>query len=197
MVRIVLLRPGTTSFDEQRRIKGNLDIPLNDFGTDQIVRASHELTDQGLQLVYSAACRAAEETGKILASHLRIKHKTLASLLNFDPGLWEGRQIDEVRQRQPRVFRTWQDSPESVCPPEGEMLSDVKERVFATLEMILKKHRNGVVGLVLPEPLASVAAVFLTNRDLGDLWAAENDCGFWESIDVREDFVLNSCLGHS
>ena len=30
MVRIVLIRPGSTDFDEQGRITGTLDIPLNE-----------------------------------------------------------------------------------------------------------------------------------------------------------------------
>ena len=34
MIRVILIRPGTTDYDEQRRIKGTLDIPLNEFGND-------------------------------------------------------------------------------------------------------------------------------------------------------------------
>ena len=196
MVRIILMRPGSTAFDEQGRIKGNLDIPLSEFGNDQVARAINELADQGIQVLYSASCRSAVETAQIVAGKLGVKRKTLSSLSNFDPGLWQGRQIDEVRTCQPKVFRMWQENPETVCPPEGEMLGEVKERVFLALVKLLKKHRSGVVGLVLPEPLASVARSFLTDQALGDLWAAENECGSWELIDVSDNFVLNSCSSH-
>ena len=36
MVQIVLIRPGSTDYDEQGRIQGTLDIPLNDQGADEV-----------------------------------------------------------------------------------------------------------------------------------------------------------------
>ena len=36
MMSIVLVRPGCTDFDEQRRIKGSLDIPLSATGSDEV-----------------------------------------------------------------------------------------------------------------------------------------------------------------
>ena len=36
MVQIVLIRPGSTDYDEQGRIQGTLDIPLNEQGTREV-----------------------------------------------------------------------------------------------------------------------------------------------------------------
>ena len=43
MVRILIIRPGATDFDEQGRIKGTLDLPLSEGGSDQVVRLVQEL----------------------------------------------------------------------------------------------------------------------------------------------------------
>ena len=43
MLQIVLIRPGCTDFDEQGRIKGCLDIPLNDHGRAQARRNGETL----------------------------------------------------------------------------------------------------------------------------------------------------------
>ena len=59
MVRVILIRPGTTDYDEQGRIKGTLDIPLNEFGNYQIARTANELADLGIEMVYSSPCQAA------------------------------------------------------------------------------------------------------------------------------------------
>ena len=40
MLKILLIRPGVTDFDEQGRIKGTLDIPLNENGTAQVAQTS-------------------------------------------------------------------------------------------------------------------------------------------------------------
>ena len=68
--------------------------------------------------------------------------------------------VEDVRHKQPKVYRQWQEQPENVCPPEGEMLSEADERVRAALVKLLKRHKEGVIGLVLPEPLLSLARRF-------------------------------------
>ena len=40
-------------------------------------------------------------------------------------GLWQGMIIDEVKRKQPKVYKQWQEHPENVCPPEGEMLAQM------------------------------------------------------------------------
>ncbi len=59
MTRFVLIRPGDTDFDVQGRIKGNLDIPLNEGGSEQIRQTGQALADLGIGVVYSSACQAA------------------------------------------------------------------------------------------------------------------------------------------
>ena len=34
--------------------------------------------------------------------------------------------IDDVKRKQPKVYRQWQEQPEIICPPEGEMLSEAQ-----------------------------------------------------------------------
>ena len=120
MVRLILIRPGKTDFDEQRRIIGNLDIPLNEFGTDQIARTANELKDQSIDIVYTSPCQASAQTADVLSKVLGLKVKSLNKLRNLDHGLWQGKLIDEVRSTQRKVYRQWQEQPDTVCPPEGE-----------------------------------------------------------------------------
>ena len=129
MVRVVLIRPGTTDYDEQGRIKGTLDIPLNDFGNDQTARTASELSELDIEIVYSSPCQAAAETAAVLANSLGIKSKSVNRLQNLDHGLWQGKLIDEVKSTQRKVYKQWQEQPDTVCPPEGETLSSARQRV--------------------------------------------------------------------
>jgi probable phosphoglycerate mutase len=184
MLRIVLIRPGSTDFDEQGRIKGTLDIPLNENGSSQASRAAGELRDECIEVVYVAPCQSAVQTAETLAAQWHVKCKRLEGLRNLDHGLWHGKRIEEVRQTQPKVYRRWQEQPESVCPPEGETLASARLRVQKALKRILKKHRQGVVAVVAPEPLASIVRGCLSHSEVRDLWNAECDFGEWEVIDL-------------
>ncbi|MCO6456081.1 MAG: histidine phosphatase family protein [Pirellulaceae bacterium] len=192
MLRIVLIRPGSTDFDEQGRIKGTLDIPLNENGTHQVARTIHELAEVELEVVYCSPCQCAQQTAAALAAERGIRVKPLDKLRNLDHGLWHGKLIEEVRRTQPKVYRLWQDDPGSVCPPQGETLQSAEQRVRLALAKMLRKHRRGSLALVVSEPLASLVKSLLLQRDLGDLWKAACDCGRWELLEVEpRDMVFS------
>jgi len=190
MLRIVLFRPGATDFDQQGRIKGTLDIPLNAEGSLQVARTAHELRDEGIGVIYCSPCRAAEQTAEILGANWRVRVKRVPGLRNLNHGLWQGKLIAELKDNQRKVYRQWQEQPETVCPPEGEMLKSARARISHSLEKLVRKHRSGVVGIVVPEPLATLVRAYLEKSAVGDLWKAERNCGNWEAIEVESESWL-------
>jgi broad specificity phosphatase PhoE len=184
MVHFVLIRPGSTDYDLQGRIQGTLDVPLNEQGHDEVVRAIDDLRRQSLSVIYCAPCEAAVQTAEILGTALRVKVKPLESLRSLDQGLWQGMLIDEVKIKQPKVYRQWQEHPQNVCPPDGEMLSEASERIAEAVERLVKRHRTGSIGLVVAEPLATVLANRLQGNVLGDLWKTQNGCSCFQEFDL-------------
>ncbi|QDU96336.1 histidine phosphatase family protein [Lignipirellula cremea] len=184
MLRIVLVHPGATDFDEQRRIKGTLDLPLSDTGTLQVAQTTRELSELAVDCIYAAPCKSAMKTAEALAEQHRLPVRQSDKLLNLNHGLWQGKRIDEVKMNQPRVYKQCQEHPETVCPPQGETLESATLRVRRFLDKLQRKHKKGVVAVVLPEPLLSLMRSCLNDREMGDLWKAECDNGGWEVIDV-------------
>ncbi len=195
MLNIVLIRPGSTDYDVQQRIQGSLDIPLNEQGAAEAARTAELLRDKGLAAVFAPASQPSLETSEIIARALKIKRKKIERLHNLHQGLWQGMLVADVRRKQPKVYRQWQEQPENVCPPGGEMLGAADERVQAAVLKLLKRRKEGTIGLVLPEPLFSLARRFLTHCELGDLWKAPNGEGRFESLAVDvEEFVAKRRL---
>lgn len=185
MLQIVLIRPGSTDYDHQGRIQGTLDIPLNDQGTREVEQIIHETRSLGIEAIYCGPCQSAFQTAAALADAIGVKLNKIDALHNMDHGLWQGMLIDDVKRKQPKVFRQWQEQPRTVCPPEGEMLSEAQARVEAALGKILKKYKHGMIALVMPEPLASVVRGGLSNSEIGDLWKGSSVCGKWEVISLE------------
>jgi probable phosphoglycerate mutase len=184
MSQIVLVRPGSTDYDEQGRIAGNLDIPLCHSGAGQVARIVDELKDKSLSVVFAAPDQASQQTAAAIAAAHEAKVKTLDALNNLDMGLWQGKLIEDVRTKQRKVYRQWQENPESVCPPQGETLAQAIRRISPAIEKVVRKAKTSVVALVVPEPLCSVVRRQLTHEHIGDLWAADSVCGSWETIDM-------------
>ena len=185
MTQIALIRTGSTDYDEQGRIAGTLDIPLCHNGAGQVTRLVDELAPLKITQVFSAPDQASLQTADAIATARSLKAKRLDKLKNLDLGLWQGKLIDDVRQTQKKVYKQWQEHPETVCPPEGETLSEASKRIAPALKKLVKKGDDSVIALVVPQPLCSLVRSILTQDNIGDLWAAEADCGSWELIDTR------------
>jgi broad specificity phosphatase PhoE len=186
MFNVLLIRPGSTLFDEEGRIKGALDIPLSPLGESQSHLAGESLQHTAIDCLYVAPCESAQATGRILVQQCGWRSRTLECLRNVDFGLWQGKLIEEVRRLQPRLYKQFQENPVGICPPGGEMLEVALERVSAPLEKLLRRHRQGTIGMVIPEPLASLVRAYLLGSDISDLWMRQQDAGTWELLTLHE-----------
>jgi probable phosphoglycerate mutase len=189
MVQIVLIRPGSTDYDEQGRILGTLDVPLNVKGAEEVQRIVEGVRALGIATIYRGPGQSAEQTATAISEALDVKVKELDTLRNIDLGLWQGMLVEDVKRKQPKVFRQWREQPGTICPPEGEMLSEVQARIQAALTKILKKHKEGAVALVIPEPVASIVRGYLSHGELGDFWKNGEFCGKWEVISPEPQAV--------
>ncbi len=184
MAQIILVRPGATNFNDENRIQGTLDVPLNREGTDEVERIAEGLSSREVDAVYAPSCQPAFDTAKAIATALDVKLRRLDRMRNLDFGLWQGMLVDEVRRKHPRVYRQWQDRPESICPPEGETLPEAAQRIEAAMAKLIKRHKEETFVLVLPEPIASLVRYHFDQAELGDLWKANQEHGQWETFEI-------------
>ncbi len=188
-VRVVLICPGATDYALQHRVQGTLEVPLNAQGEAEVQHMVQQLRPLGLKALYAALGPAAQQTAQALGKALRLRVRKLGKLNNLDWGLWQGMQIDEIRQMHPKVYRHFRRHPEEVCPPEGETLGQLEQRASSVVRRILKRHRGEVIGIVAPEPLRSVIRHLLGAGDWGDLWQANCDHGTWMELEVDPERV--------
>lgn len=185
MLNILLIRAGSTEYASQGRVQGTLDVPLSEEGRRQAEMAAGQLRDQPVEALYCGPCRAAQQTAEIIGQELDLKPRTNDKLHNLDHGLWQGMLVEEVKAKQPKVYRQWQEHPETVCPPEGETLQHAQARLQAILARIRKKYKSGTIAVVLIDPLASLCRNILLRDELGDLWQGSgHPRQLWESIEV-------------
>ncbi len=185
MLEVLLIRPGCTTFDEEGRIKGDLDIPLSLRGLEQAMQLAERLQPIKLDCLYVSPAESAQQSAKQICELSFCRSKTLACLRNLNHGLWQGKLVTDVKRLQPKVYRQFQENPGDVCPPEGETVLEALERIRGGLNKICKKHDGGRVGLIVPQPLASIVRFALLGGSIGDLWKCELDFGTFESLKIE------------
>jgi broad specificity phosphatase PhoE len=187
MVQLLLIRPGITEYDQQGRVQGTLNIPLCEDGRQEVETMVEELRGQQIAAIYSSPSQSAEQTAETLGQALDLKVKTIENFENLDHGLWQGMLVSDVKAKQPKVYRQWQEQPENVCPPQGETLVAAKQRVAASITKLLKKHKSDALfAVIVPEPLASVVRNVVRHDAWGDLWQSAIETPHWQVIDVPE-----------
>ena len=185
MLEVLVIRPGSTTFDEEGRIKGSLDIPLSPQGRIQAEQLARSLQTVKLDCLFVAPCESAQASAEVIGELNFCKQKSLDCLKNLDHGLWQGKLLAEVKRFQPKVYKQFQEHPSDVCPPAGETIQAAIDRVHTTIRKIVRKHDGGRVGLVVPEPMASIVRFCLTGGSFGDIWKSELDFGTYEVLQVE------------
>jgi probable phosphoglycerate mutase len=190
MFKILLIRSGQTEYDQQGRIQGTLDIPLSEDGRRHVEALVEPLRAEPIDAIYTSPSQAAEQTADILGEAFDLKVKSIDKLENLNHGLWQGMLVADVKAKQPKVYRQWLEQPITVCPPQGETVLAVEERLQSAIAKLMKKHKSeGVIAVVMPEPLASILCHLLRQDELGDLWHGSDGAPLWEVIDVTPEMV--------
>ena len=194
MCELVLIRPGATLYDEENRLQGILDIPLSERGRGEVARMvpmlESTLAGHVLSALYCGPGENVVRTAEIVGKALGIRPKKLDEFRNLDHGLWQGLQIDEIKRRNTRLFRQWLDDPETICPPQGETIENAMGRIKSAFRPLLRRHHDDSIGLVVPEPLASMVASYLRCEprvQLDERWT----CGGFELIEIAPVLLRN------
>ena len=167
---LIVIRSGPTDYDLQGRIRGSLDVPLAAAGVAAAEQAAQTLAAQPPEAIFTSPDASARETARVIARACGLRPRELPLLGNLDQGLWQGMLVDEIRCKQPRLYRQWQDNPWAVAPPEGELLEEACLRVEQALEQLVRRHARGRVALVVPQPLDRVVRWLVSGESMGDLW---------------------------
>ena len=200
MSHVILVRAGSTDYHDQSRLLGNLEMPINSAGMEEVrqivgVLLEQELTPEAiLTAPADPASATAEAVSEVFPS---AKVRELEELRNVDQGLWQGLPERDVRKRYPKVFRNGREKPQAIYPPDGESLGDACERIQKVLNKAIRKH--SVFAVVAPDPIATVIRCTLQHRcpDVTSCLCGEADrdpVEFFETSSFDFTSFLNSEL---
>ena len=131
--RIYFVRHGQTDYNDEGRVQGHVDIPLNEKGIRQAGQARDFFRGNGVSFdrVYSSPLHRALKTAQIISGLQDQKIRTDARLQEMSFGVNEGHIIKELGQSMRNLF----DDPVHFQAPEGgESIEALQERCGSFLE---------------------------------------------------------------
>jgi probable phosphoglycerate mutase len=172
---LLVVRSGQTAFDREGRIKGTLDIPLTEEGKQEAKRFGDDVARFAPSALVASPSRCARETAAAVGASTGLKPRICPELGNLDFGLWQGLLVEEIAERQPKLHRQGQENPWALMPPEGEALEECCDRASTAIERLLRRHGEGPLALVVPEPLGRIIRWVVAGESFGNLWQPDRD----------------------
>ena len=152
--RIIAVRHGETSWNQDGRIQGHTDIDLNDTGRWQAACAGRALAEEAIDAIYSSDLQRALHTAQAIGAHhsqagvspLQVRQHLGLRERNF--GIFEGHTYDSIDAQWPEAARRWKAREPSFAPDGGESPLDVLQRVEKTVAELAAGHLGQQIVLV-------------------------------------------------
>lgn len=134
MTTLHLVRHGPT---HAKSMVGWSDLPADLSDTETLRRLSGHLPPDAV-VISSDLSRAAHTADAIQDSRERLPHDPDLREINF--GAWELRRAAEVEAEDPTLIRAYWETPGDIRPPGGESWNEVRARVDAAIDRLIRAH---------------------------------------------------------
>jgi broad specificity phosphatase PhoE len=176
MTRIILIRHGQTLWNQAERIRGQVDIPLDEVGLAQAdVTAKRVAEKWEPAAVYSSPLRRAVQTAQPIATMLGVEVWPDPGFNDISFGQWQGLSPQEVTQRWPELASVWLQEPHMVTFPDGESLDVVRDRSAVALQRVIKRHPGRTTAIVGHTALNRVLLCTVLGIDNSNYWRIGQD----------------------
>ena len=165
--RLIVLRHGETTWNQDTRIQGHTDIELNDTGRWQATQLARALSDEPLAAVYASDLKRAHATGQAVA-HAQGMHVTAEPALRERCfGALEGLTWADIETLHPAHALAWRSRVPDWAPPGGgESLTVLRERILMAVNALALRHPGEQIALVAHGGVLDIIYRAATGLDL-------------------------------
>lgn len=148
-MELYIVRHGETPWNKDKRLQGNVDIKLNEYGRELAVKTGEGLKDTRIDLIYSSPLMRAYETAKLIRGNRNIEIITDDRIKEISFGHFEGSNFSELIRDENLTFKYFFKKPESYVAAEdaetfehlieraGDFMRDKIEPLAASCERVM------------------------------------------------------------
>lgn len=148
-------RHGESVFNAERRVQGQLDIPLSKNGQQQSKALASVLSSEPLDVIVASPLRRAIETAEVIATELHLSLKIDPRLAEINAGIFQGLKWDEIEIKYPNEAARWKSNDPDFMIPKGESRRTLMLRGQAAFEAIRADGHTHVAVIAHGELLAA------------------------------------------
>ncbi|MBY4898922.1 histidine phosphatase family protein [Cupriavidus sp. AU9028] len=148
ITHLIVIRHGETAWNRERRLQGQLDIPLNALGQAQAGALADTLAGEPIDAIYASDLSRTMQTAAPLAQLTGLTVRAEPRLRERCYGVLEGMTYAEVAERRAEDFACWQARVPGWAPEQGESLHGFHERAVEAVLALVRRHPGERIALV-------------------------------------------------
>lgn len=176
-VEILLIRHGETAWNAERRLQGQLDIPLNPHGLRQAAALAAALRHEAIDAVIASDLQRARQTAQALATARALPLRLDPALRERCYGAFEGLLYADIAAQFPAAHAAWQaralDARFPAGRQEGETLREFAQRALAAVTRLAQTPGWRRIAIVTHGGV--LESVYRAVRAIGHLPARDFD----------------------
>ncbi|NQU73113.1 MAG: histidine phosphatase family protein [Candidatus Omnitrophica bacterium] len=191
MTHLILVRHGQTDWNNDNRVQGQLDIPINSNGKRQIASIisglAHLKGIKSIDALYSSQLSRSWETAEAIGKTFNLKIKKLAELNELNQGVWQGLLEQQIMKRYKKTYAIWKENPVATIPPKGEGIKDAHDRIIPVVQKLIDKHSDGNICIVVHEIVSLIIKSHYMKIDIKKIWQDPPKNASWEILDIKNE----------
>ncbi|PKN37425.1 MAG: hypothetical protein CVU62_10575 [Deltaproteobacteria bacterium HGW-Deltaproteobacteria-2] len=144
-MQIIIIRHGETLWNKEGRVQGISDVELSSVGLEQARLLALSLKDHPISVIHTSPLKRALKTAEIINEFHQKEIHIHDDLMEIDPGDFEGVYYKNLVVSENDFLNKWAANPASVKMPNGESLTQLQERAWRAMEIIINKDENALV----------------------------------------------------
>lgn len=163
--RLVFLRHGRTEWNNQGRLQGQADIPLDEVGADQALQAARYFTTWPFAACYASAMQRAFKTAQLVCQPHGIEPIAEPRLHEINVGSWSGKSSADVIAEMPHYLDHYIKGIDFRRSATGETVAEMTARALPAVLEIAARHSGQQVLIVSHGLLLANMVQALVNPD--------------------------------
>lgn len=190
MIKLILVRHGTTICNEGGALSGLTDSILSEKGKLQASKLADYLKDKNIDKIYTTPFSRTKETVDRLSrvKNIQIEERCQLNEINF--GDFEGLPFESIEEKYPEEVKKMINEGFKYKYPNGESLEDTFMRVKTELKKIMSDNENSTVLICSHGGTIRNIISYLLCDDYKYHWNFRVDNGSITEIEVENNFAV-------
>lgn len=172
-MKLYMIRHGETDWNKARRIQGQVDIPLNEFGRTLARKTALGLSCVSFEVCYTSPMLRARETAELILNGKDTPIIEDERIIEMAFGEFEGKCCSKSGWDLPEEFRRFFDGPERYQAPQGgEDFAAVRKRTGEFLEELYRREEYQNSNILITTHGAALAGLLnnIKGKSLAEYW---------------------------